>query len=207
MTRVGGAWSAWSARAISVAALAVISGGCGYGPVRGAVDAAGTPGELAVIGGPASVPSAAAIAAVEAGARAELARAGRLASCSPREGSGCSAVLVEILRVEEESAGIALGRVDPTGGPGDPRGRGVRVTVTGRARLLANGPDRQEGQGGAGQGTGEVRASEVVSSGGDAVRFSSTREDAVRLAAMRLGERLARRILGLPDPSDEGGWK
>jgi hypothetical protein len=143
------------------------------------------------------------MAAAEAGARSELARAGMLASCSPSAPSACPAVLmIDVVRLEEESAGIAaadgmsLSGSPSTSSP-SPLGRGLRLTVTGRARLLVSGAS-------VARDTGDVRSTFVLSRGdGDAAALTPVREQAVRHAARRLGERLARRILGVPDPSDE----
>lgn len=143
------------------------------------------------------------MAAAEAGARAELARAGQLASCSPRRDDPCTAMIVEILRVEEASEGIAIAsqatppRASPDA-PAYPLARGIRITVTGRARIRPSAALRDL------RDTGDVRATEVVSQGsGDAVRAQADRDESVRLASRKLGERLARRLLGVPDPGDE----
>lgn len=187
-----------SARRLGLAGLLValsflFSLGCGYSPLYASRDPLGP---FAVAGGPHRIPSAVAAVAAEAGARAELARAGMLASCSPRSSSECSVILIEILRLEEETAGIAADG-SPFAGPPAPMARGLRVTVTGRARLVARGAD-------AARDTGDVRSSFVLGRGdGDAASISVAREEAVRIAARRLGERLAGRILGVPDASDE----
>lgn len=164
--------------------------GCGYRPLQeGARDPAAP---FTVIGALPEAPYSDAAAAAEAGARSELARAGMLAT--PGQASaGSSAIAIELLRVDEEGAGIAI---DPASGA--PLARGLRVTVTGRARLWAAGGRDLLRE------TGDVRSSLVVSRGqGDAAAASTAVKDAARLAGRRLGERLARRILGLPDPGGE----
>lgn len=162
--------------------------GCGYRPLS--QDARAPAAPFAVTGALPGAPYSDAAAAVEAGARSEFARAGVLAT--PGQASaGSSVIAIELLRVEEEGAGIAI---DPASDA--PLARGLRVTVTGRARLWAAGGLLRE--------TGDVRSSLVVSRGqGDAAVASAAIKDAARLAGRRLGERLARRILGLPDPGGE----
>lgn len=143
------------------------------------------------------------MAAAEAGARAELARAGQLASCSPRPENSCAVMIVEILRVEEVSEGIATASraTSPRASPdvsAYPLARGIRITVTGRARIRASGAERDL------RDTGDLRATEIASRGsGDAARVQVDRDEIVRLASRKLGERLARRLLGVPEPGDE----
>ncbi len=176
-----------SARALAIGiAFGVL--GCGYRTLDASRDPAAP---FAVVGAIPRAPSAGAAAAAEAGARSELARAGVLAT-GAQASAGAAAIEIELVRVEEEGVGIA---VDPGAGAA-PLARGLRVTVTGRARLWAAGELLRE--------TGDVRASLTVSRGqGDAAAMAAAREDAARLAGRRLGERLARRILGIPDPDIE----
>jgi hypothetical protein len=184
-----------------LASLASFAAGCGYRPLYSTASA-DPEGPFAVVSSPARVASAIAIAAAEAGARTELARAGQLASCSPDSDKGCASMIIEILRVEETSEGIAL-EAAPSGAPERPVARGVRLTITGRARIRAS----NAAEGAFLRDTGDVLATEVISSEPGApqsvARFSIHRDEAVRLAAKTLGERLARRLLGVPDPGDD----
>lgn len=219
-------------RAALAVGLVLAALGCGYRPLHAgsgaeASDDGGSAldpaAPFAVIGALPRAPSAAAAAAAESGARSELARAGVLAS-GAEASAGCSTIEIELLRIEEEAAGIALytGTDAATDtatdaatdtATGTPLARGLRVTVTGRARLWPAGslgtasprgttapPPKRAPL----RDTGDVRATLVLSRGqGDAAATSASRDDAARLAGKRLGERLARRILGLPDPADE----
>ena len=180
-----------AARALAIGiALGVL--GCGYRTLDASRDPAAP---FAVVGAIPRAPSAGAAAAAEAGARSELARAGVLAT-GAQASAGAAAIEIELVRVEEEGAGIA---VDPGAGAA-PLARGLRVTVTGRARLWAAGGQRPTPL----RETGDVRASFTISRGqGDAAATAAAREDAARIAGRRLGERLARRILGVPDPDIE----
>ncbi len=163
------------------AALALSLSGCGYHLAHGAYGAADPMGPFTVIAGPAQAPEAAASSELEAGARAELSRAGALG------GSG-SSLEVTVLRVDESAEGIGRGAGAPIAGA-------VRVTVVGRGRVL-------DGSRAARRDTGDVGASEVVSRPLDAASWIMVREEASRAAARRLGETLARRALGLPSPSE-----
>lgn len=177
---------------LAAAALGIVFAalGCGYRPLNDDV-ARDRSARFTVAGALPNAPYSDAAAAAEAGARAELARAGALATKASEESPTLS---IELLRVDEEAAGIAM---DPASGA--PLARGLRVTVTGRARAWAAG-----GRSNLLRETGDVRASVVFSRGsGDAAASSAAVKDAARLAGRRLGERLARRILGLPDPGAE----
>jgi hypothetical protein len=179
----------WRSSAVA-GLIAVAALGCGYRPLNASAPDPEAP--FTVIGSLPETPSSATAAAAEAGARSELARAGVLATAS-QASAGSSAIEIELLRVEEEGAGIAIDSAS-----GAPLARGLRVTVTGRAKLWAAGGRSILRE------TGDVRSSLVVSRGqGDAAAVSAAVKDAARLAGRRLGERLARRILGLPDPAVE----
>lgn len=178
-----------AARALAIGiAFGVL--GCGYRTLDASRDPAAP---FAVVGAIPRAPAAGTAAAAEAGARSELARAGVLAT-GAQASAGAAAIEIELVRVEEEGAGIAVG---PNAAP---LARGLRVTVTGRARLWAAGGQRPTPL----RETGDVRASFTISRGqGDAAATEAAREDAARIAGRRLGERLARRILGVPDPDIE----
>jgi hypothetical protein len=166
----------------ALAALAALAlTGCGYHLVHAPADPAGP---FAVVGGRAYTPDAAAMAAAEEGARAELARAGELASGA----SAAGVIEVEILRVDEVADGITLA----PGRPDLPLARGVRVTAVGRARMRRAGAVVRD--------TGDVRAGETVAAAGGAARGVAVGDEATRAAARRLGEILVRRLLGFPEP-------
>src|SRR5262245_18933001 len=95
---------------ILLAVLAAPAVGCGYQLAGVPIDPAGP---FAIEGGRVLVASAIVVTAAEAGARAELARAGQLAQCSPTRdapasGGSCAAIVVDVLRVDEQSAAIAI---------------------------------------------------------------------------------------------------
>jgi hypothetical protein len=162
---------------------------CGYHLVGGGNDPAGP---FAVRGASAQTPYAATISAVEAGARAELARAGELAGCTPESGT-CSFVEIEVVRVDESSEGISVAAAHAD----EPLARGMRFSVTGRAllRRTVGGPIERD--------TGDVRTTEVVARSRDPAAEVALRETATQRAGRRLGARLVHRILGFPDPPDD----
>lgn len=161
-------------------AMAAAMIGCGYRLAHAPVDPLGP---FVVVSGPVHVPSTAALAAAEEGARAELSRAGQL---SPSSAGG--SLEIEVLRIEEASEAAGLDN-------GVPLARGLRITVTGRARLRGEG--RHEVQ----RDTGDLRVAEVVAPAG-APAWVLGREEAERTAARRLGEALVRRLLGVAEPGE-----
>ncbi len=177
------------------------AGGCGYRPLY----ATGCENErFAVVGASPLVADAAVVAEVQAGARAELARAGAL-----RGGGGYPRVVIEVLRVDAASEGISAvpgGSRGTTvgslpivpGGPASPLARGTRVGVLARGWI-------ERGPGGAKErDTGDVRTADVMQVEGDARLEALRLDDASRAAARRLGGRLARRLLGEPEAPDDG---
>jgi hypothetical protein len=169
-----------SVRAFLISAALLCS--CGYRPLYGGE----APERFAVVGAAPLVADASVVAEVEAGVRAGLSRAGAL-----RSGEGYPRVVVEVLRIDGSSAGIA----DVAGSP---LARGTELGVVARAwieRERAGEPMRD---------TGDVRTLEVSSAASDARLESLRQADALRAAGRRLGERLARRILGEPDAPDDG---
>jgi hypothetical protein len=154
--------------------------GCGYHLVHAESAAAE---RFAVTTGDVRAPDAALAAVVEEGARAELSRAGALAA-----GGAAAVVEVDLIRVDETSEGIALG------GGGTPLARAVRVTAVGRARVRRGAAVERE--------TGEVSVSETAARAGSVGGAAVTRDEVGRVAARRLGEALARRVLGLPQPDE-----
>lgn len=160
--------------------------GCGYH----AEYAGQRPSErLSVEAAPAKAPSAQALAALLAGARAELSRAGVLAA-----GQGYPKLRVELLRVDEEASGIGARNV---GGTTLPLARGSAVGVVARAWVEedpGSPPSRD---------TGDLRRVERYATETDPRVEAVRNDEAVRAAARRAGEALARQILGEPEPSVE----
>ena len=174
---------------------------CGYRPLYG-----GGQGEerFAVMGVTPLIADASVVAEVEAGVRAGLARAASL-----RGGGGYPRVVVEVLRLDTQSEGIAalpggvrtpeIGGV-PIGAAGamQPLARGTRVGVVARAWLerAEGGPKERQ--------TGDLRAVDVMQVEADSRLEALRLDDTSRAAARRLGERLARRVLGEPEAPDDG---
>ena len=162
---------------MALAGLLVVPG-CGYRVVGGA-DAAGS---LAVVPGPGVVASALAEENVVAGARAELAARGRLASCDPRGEARCPALVVELVRVEEGGAAPGVATRESA-----PLARSVTWTLRGRAflRRAKDAPPERVGP--------DVTVREFAARADDPTSFHATREEALRRAALRLGAQLVRR--------------
>jgi hypothetical protein len=160
-----------------VLAIAAGSTGCGYALANAPVDALGP---FTVVAGAATTPDAVAVAAAIEGAQRELSRAGLLAA----RGEG-TALTITLVRVDEQSAGVARG-VD-----GAPRARGIQLTITGRATA-----------GGAARDSGELAVVEVFARDDSAAGGVLGRDEAARRAGQRLGARLVRRVLGAIDPGE-----
>ena len=157
--------------------------GCGYRPAYAGPEPAE---KLSVVPGPTRIPQADALGAALGGARAELSRAGAL-----RAGSGYPRMVVELVRVDEKSAGIAVS------GGGVPLARGSTVAVTGRAWVEdAKGAEPS-------RDTGDLRRIEQYASDADSRGDSLRYDQAVRAAADELGHALGRLVLGLPEPTVE----
>ena len=174
---------------------------CGYRPLYG-----GERGDdrFSVVGASPLVADAGVVAEVEAGLRAGLARAGAL-----RAGAGYPRVVVEVLRIDVVSEGVLA---MPGGTPGvsvgglplsaraplQPLARGTRVGVLARAWIeRADGASRE-------RDTGDSRTADVMQVETDARLEALRLDDASRAAARRLGERLARQLLGEPNAADDG---
>lgn len=159
--------------------FALVCTSCGYRSLNAAHD---TPeSRLAVVAAPLRSPQGFALEAAMSGARRELGRAGALKS------SGYPRLVVELVRVDEGSAGIAA--------VGDqPLARGSQIAVVVRGWV-------ESSEGSAERDTGDVRREERVASAG--VGADPQRNaHAVREAARAAGEAVARRVLGEPEPSD-----
>ncbi len=159
---------------------------CGYRPLYG-----GERGDdrFCVVGVSPLIADSAVVSEVEAGVRAGLARGGGL-----RSGAGYPRVVVEVLRVDAASEGIKA----VPGTPTSPLARGTRVGVLARAWVerAPGGPKERD--------TGDLRAVDVMQAEPDARLEALRLDDATRASARRLGERLARRVLGEPDAPDDG---
>ena len=192
------------AQVVAVVVTGLLAVACGYRPVLGT----GTDRHYHVALVENLVADAVVADEVLAGLREELARYGALL---PND--GYPRVEVEVLRQDEEAEGVVAGSAGGTlsGGGGraeqQPLARGLRRSVVGRARVRPSPQDEPEGD------TADVRVVDVLSNedakGGEgtgtgvsAAFFSGA--DLSRVAARRLGRRLARRVLGLPGPQDEG---
>jgi len=176
-------------------------GACGYRPLYG-----GERGDdrFAVVGATPLVADASVVSEVHAGLRAGLARGGAL-----RGGNGYPRVVVEVLRIDTTSEGVeaapggtraaAVGGLPiASGGARSPLARGTRVGVLARAWVeRAPGAARE-------RETGDLRAVDAMGAEADARLEALRFDDASRAAARRLGERLARRVLGEPDAPDDG---
>jgi hypothetical protein len=156
--------------------------GCGYQPAHEARSSE----RLAVVSGGSAVARPEALQAALAGVREELSASGAL-----RGGEGYPRVVVEILRVDEASSGIqVLG--------GSPLARGSSVGVLGRAWLepSAGAPTARD--------TGDMRRVARYASSSDAAVEAQRHAQAVRAASRELGRALGRRVLGEPEPAQEG---
>jgi hypothetical protein len=175
------------ARALAPTALALALGACGYRPAR---ELLADRAPLAVVPGGVFVADAAAVAAAEAGARRALARAGRLASCEPATDAACVHVIVEVLRIEDLSAGIVRGL------DGAPTALGLMTRVTARAYLrgAASSPDDDAPI--EASATALVGLPSPTAPGGAPLALLA-RHEAARRAAAQVGEELARRVLFL----------
>jgi hypothetical protein len=178
-------------------ALALVWTGCGYHAIYG-----GATERFSVVLSSTRVPDAIASDEVVSGLRETLAQEGALAG-----GGGYPRIEVEVLRGDETSEGIAAassglgGSVTKTAWNG-PRARGTEVGLVARACVVRARGGRCE------RDTGDVRAMDLV--GSDLASGSSEvatdafhHRDALRAVGHRLGERLARHILGGGTASDE----
>jgi hypothetical protein len=166
-------------RLIAFGFVAVVPA-CGYHPAYGG----NRPSvRLSVAVAPSRSPESGAFAAVLAGLRGELSRAGVLAS-----GRGYPRVLVELVRVDERGTSQTL--VGPQdGGAALPLASGGLVGVTARA-WVENGDSRVE------RGTGDVRRTATFGSAANSGLDSARREAALSVAGRATGEALGRRIMG-----------
>ena len=156
--------------------------GCGY---RSPYDAASV-ARLSVAPAPMKTPHFEALQAALSGVRAGLSQAGALES-----GTSFPRVVVEVLRVDEVAAGIQAADGEL------PLARGSAVGVVARAWIV-RGPGGEPDN-----ATGDVRRVEYVGQGSEPMTGEYAYTSAVRSAARRVGEALARRILGAAEPGND----
>ena len=115
---------------VFAALIAFAASACGYESVHSAGALRRGPYALTATSIHVADPEAA--LAVEAGARTELARQGALAQCEPARNADCASIVVELLRLDEATSGIAAVA-------GAPQGLGVRTTARGRVTIFDRG--------------------------------------------------------------------
>lgn len=182
--------------------VVLLAAACGYHTVYG-----GDAEHLHVVLVRSLIPDAIAADEVTSGVRETLAREGALAA-----GEGYPRVEVEVLREDESSEGVAVasaalgGSSTGTGagssGRAGPRARATLVGIVARACLV-----RQRG-GPCERDTGDVRASDLAGVDLTAgtpgiVSDAFHHRDVMRDAGKRVGERLARHILGEGTATDD----
>ena len=162
---------------------------CGYAPVYG-----GTRPEqrLTLRAAPQRTPHLVAVEGTVAGARSELSRAGVLAA-----GKDYPCLVVEVVRVDELPSGIVAEPPAAAASEAEPTARGSRVSVTARGWVL-DGPSASPAR-----DTGDIRRVEHYATALDARTEAQTFDSAVRAAAVRVGQAIARRVLGVPEPTIE----
>jgi hypothetical protein len=166
-------------RLMAVGLLAAATA-CGYHPAYGGTRPTV---RLSVAAAPSRAPEGGALAAVLAGLRGELSRAGVLAS-----GSTYPRVLVELVRVDERGTSQTLAPAQEGGGV-LPLASGALVGVTARA-WVENSDSRVE------RDTGDVRRTGAFGSAANSGLDAARREAALSLAGRATGEALGRRIMG-----------
>jgi hypothetical protein len=127
-----------------------------------------------------------ALQAALSGVRDELSQSGSLES-----GSRFPRVVVEVLRVDELPAGIAA---VASGSASVPSARGSAIGVVARAWILESPGTPPVSE------TGDVRRVEYVGQGSEPLAAEFAYSSAVKSAARRVGEALARRLLGTAEP-------
>ena len=172
-----------SPRAALLAAALVVHAlaGCGYRPLREALPARGG---VAVVAGTTAVSDPLALPEAVLGAKMLLAREGALRD------AGWPRFVVEVVRLDERSAGVLV-----TGGV--PRARGSTLSLTGRAFVL-HSPTAEPAF-----DTGDLTVADDVGADLDPRRDALGRDEAVRALARRLGQTLAARLFGYPTPAGE----
>jgi hypothetical protein len=142
----------------------------------------------AVVPGEQRVPEQLAVEGVLQGVSTELSAAGALKS------SGYPRAIVEVVRVDEQTAGISSASARPKNVP---LARGSSIGVAARA-WIQSAPGAP-----AARDSGDMRRVEQYANDSVPTEEAATREDAIRAAARQVGQALARRLLGLPEAANE----
>ena len=174
-----------ASRGVLIAASVLLTQ-CGYAPAYGGER---PQQQLTVTAAPSLAPESGALASVLRGVRQELSRAGAL-----RAGSSYPRAVVELLRVDERAAGMAVQPGQPSGAP---LARGSLVGVTARAWVVESPSAKPY------RDTGDVRRVATVMSGASLSSDVANHDGAVELAAAGVGKALGRRLLGEVEPSLE----
>lgn len=166
------------------AILMLATSGCGYHAAYGG-DAPAY--RLTVSGAALHAPYPEALQAALAGARAELAKTGVLAS-----GTGYPRLVVELVRVDEMAAGIAA--VETARGS-LPLARSTAVGVVVRGWVLERdgAPPTRD--------SGDVRRVETIAETADVALAGAHTDDALTAAGRAAGEAVARRVVGIAEPA------
>jgi hypothetical protein len=164
--------------------LAAVLTACGY---RAAYGGGGPRFRLSVAGTALATPHPEAVQAALSGARAELARSGALSA-----GNGYPKLFVEVVRVDEVATGIAA---TSSARGVVPLGRASAIGVSGHAWIV----EREGAE--PSSDTGDVRRVETVAQGDSPIGGDAAVDQAATSAARALGEALARRALGIAEPS------
>jgi hypothetical protein len=164
--------------------VALGSGGCGYRP---ALEGSSS-WRLSVAAAPMKTPHFEALQATLSGVRAGLSQAGSLEA-----GTGFPRVVVEVIRVDELPTGIAASGPEQS----IPLARGSAVGVVARAWVIESPGKAPANE------TGDIRRVEYVGQGSEPMASEYAYASAVRSAGRRVGEALARRILGAAEPGTE----
>ncbi len=159
---------------------------CGYAPAYGVPRPTQ---QLAVAVAPSLSPESGALASLLNGLRHELSRAGAL-----RAGSGYPRAVVELLRVDERGAGMAVQPGQPSI---TPLARGSTVGVTARAWVEDSPGFRSY------RDTGDVRRVATVATGTTLERDATAHDSALELAGYNTGRAIGRRLLGEVEPTLE----
>src|SRR5688500_5376993 len=179
--------SSCNLRVLKLGMVLALTPACGYEPVYGTE----RPHlRLSVEAAPYGAPTLEAVAAAVSGVRRSLSTAGVL-----RQGDGYPRVVVELVRVDERAAGMAV--IETPEGIERPSARAASLGVVGRAWVeqLERGPRVRD--------TGDVRRTATYAVGPTPLAEQPRYEAALRSAGHALGQALGRRILGEPDTTLE----
>jgi hypothetical protein len=159
---------------------------CGYSPAYGGTRPAR---QLTVAVAPSLAPESGALAGLLNGLRGELSRAGVL-----RAGTGYPRAVLELLRVDERGAGMAVQPAQPLA---TPLARGATVGVTARAWIEDSPSTKPYSD------TGDVRRVYMVATGTTLATDALAHDSAVEQAGLATGQALGRRLLGEIEPGLE----